>query len=513
MSASTGTSTTDDAGTQTGLDIEMEPEQPVLGRRAKPPSLQDLAKRAAVGDSVVMSEMESGDFLQAVQDFIDYAQNRAWPELEQDIRLSEKTLAEQIEDVTFKRGPEKQLEDSLAAKRRELQQARDEYKAIVDALAGVRGGVNNGKRGADGDNAFKKWKYGQDERKAQIQAKIDRIKVEISAKEEKLNKLASRFSQVPNESVYSNAFEALAMSVDIYVDKIRKATDRVMRSRKDGPLLKIDRDAFDEAADALGKVFASTENALLALLTYQNSAVNERNTVKLYDGSLKIDLKNVENATSDLQAGRLAVYERVRINRYNAINAAIRAVETVHRESARKITKPISFHTSVDQFDIGLMYALKMSRLGLLLAASYVASRVFENIYVERMSVKDPKMPDLKWVVFAFMVTATVFDLVVLGVAYFVAKILPRSIDMRLIQDFAVDTLVAHTMAGISLFPLADVVQDRRYFDFQITASRALRLMRHLCFATAGFHALVPYFYLTGPFYMQHKKAATEDVL
>lgn len=500
-------------GEQTGVELELSPEEPVRGKRAEPETIEELAKRAALSESVVMSEIESDDFLQAVQDMIDYVQTRAWPELEGDIRMTERTLAEQIEDVTYQRLPQKKLEESLATKRSELEKAQDEYKTVVDALSSVHGGTPD-KESIKAQNEFKKWKYGKEEKKAQIQAKIDRIKREVSYAEEKLKQISVKFSKVPNESVYTNAFDALSASVKMYVKKIRSATEAVMKSRKDGPMLKIDKDAFEAAADAIGKAFESVENSLLALLTYQNSTANEKNTIKLYDGSLKIDLKNVENPSDiQTQAGRLAVYERIRMSRYNVVNAAIRDVENIHRESARKITKPISFMSSVDRFDIGLIYALKLSRLGLLLAASHIASRVFENIYTERMSTQEPKMPDLKLVVVAFMVIAVAFDLLVLGVAYFLAKILPSSIDMQLIKDFAVDTLVAHTMAGISLFPLADVIQDKRYFDFQITATRALRLMRQLCFTTAAFHALVPYFYLTGPFYIQYKNAATEDVL
>ena len=59
---------------------------------------------------------------------------------------------------------------------------------------------------------------------------------------------------------------------------------------------------------------------------------------------------------------------------------------------------------------------------------------------------------------------------------------------------------------------MADIVQDRRYFDYQLAAPRALRVMRQLCFTVSGVHAAVPYFYLSGPFYLHKQRTAARTL-
>ena len=283
---------TSESGTQTGLDLVMKPAVPVRPVPA-PPTAEDIAARAAVGDSMIMTELDSNDFMKSVQDFIDHVQTRAYPQLEQNIRRVEQSLAEQIDDLTMNRFPQYQLEKELAAKRAELAGAEEKLKAVVFAShpgssAGggerrsrgggrrQRGGKNDGKA----DLEFKKWKFLQTEKKAQLEARIQRLKAEVSEKEDKLNKLGALYSRVPNESVYNNAFDALAQSVQYYVEDVRLQTDKVMRSRKDGPLLKIDRDALETVSDAVADVFKKIERSLMSLLTN----VDDGNTVRLFEG-------------------------------------------------------------------------------------------------------------------------------------------------------------------------------------------------------------------------------------
>eukprot|EP00873_Tetraselmis_striata_P033835 jgi/Tetstr1/454099/TSEL_041018.t1 len=474
-----------------------------------------LAAQARVGDSVVLGEVDGEKFLEEIEDLISFVKTRAWPDLERDIRRGEKVLAEQVQDLTHERIPQKKMEESLAAKRESLAKLQDAYRVHVESLT-VTGGAVYGSPYMYSDDGLKlkKWKYENEVKRNEMKVQIDSLKTEISQLEAKLQTNSSNFSKVPNESVYRDAFTTLEMGIKVYGDAVKKRAGQLMKARSDGPMLKMDPDVFERASKDLGAALGEVEAALMKLLTHaQASGAVEQGTIRVYESSMAVDLLNVENAASETRPGRLAVFERIRLDRQHAVNSAINEVEAVHRDILRKVTKPIGVLQSLERFDIVTIYALKVSRLGLLYAAAHMASRVFNNVYVDRMSTKDPEMPDLKWMVAAFFLTAMAFDLIVMGVAYFVAKILPSSVDMSVIKDFAVDTLAAHTMAAISLFSFADIIQDKRYFDFQVTAVRALRLMRQLCFWMSAFHAVVPYFYLTGPFYMQHKQNATETVL
>jgi hypothetical protein len=248
-------------------------------------------------------------------------------------------------------------------------------------------------------------------------------------------------------------------------------------------------------------------------LTYTKTVgSSEAGTPRFLDTSLDVDKENVESS-SDLEQyqSRLATFERIRINRFNAIAAALRDIEDVHQEVADSLAKPLSLWASVEAANIGLLYALKIARIGLLFSASFVSTKAFETLYTERMSAKQPDVPDLKWLVASFILFAGLFDFLLIAVCYMVSSILPDKLDSRVISDFAVDTLVAHTMAALSLFPIADIIQDSRYFDYQVHAPRALRLMKQICFSLSSFHALIPYFYLTGPFYIQYKKAIEKE--
>jgi hypothetical protein len=149
--------------------------------------------------------------------------------------------------------------------------------------------------------------------------------------------------------------------------------------------------------------------------------------------------------------------------------------------------------------------------VGLAYAASFVSARIFENIYVDHLKERNEDVPDLKWMVVTYMTINALFDACLVAIIFFISSVMPLSIDMNLVKDFMVDTVAGTLMTLASAIPIADIIQDRRYFEYAEAAPRALRLMQNILWSLSSLHATVPYFYLTGPFYSQHKAAAIEE--
>jgi hypothetical protein len=66
---------------------------------------------------------------------------------------------------------------------------------------------------------------------------------------------------------------------------------------------------------------------------------------------------------------------------------------------------------------------------------------------------------------------------------------------------FIIDTVIGDIMTMISVIPIANILQNARYFEYKLASPRALRVLVELTRYIAGLHAITPYFYLTGPFY------------
>jgi hypothetical protein len=155
------------------------------------------------------------------------------------------------------------------------------------------------------------------------------------------------------------------------------------------------------------------------------------------------------------------------------------------------------------------LYALKAMRVATAYAAGFIAARIFENAYVNAMTATKPTVPDLKWLVVIYFTFVALFDGAFMLMLWLLQRLQVGNISSNVIKDFMIDTFVANALAMSSLVWMADIVQDRRYFEYQLTAPRAVRVMRQLCFAVSGVHAAVPYFYFTGPFYF-HKQLRAE---
>lgn len=486
------------ASTSTQINTnEMVPERQLASIALNPDPGE--VTQATVAEQIDESVAE--DYLEEIRKFSEFVYTRAYKQLVRILDTISASVGEQVDQLDGKRRKQQSSEADLTRLRAALKAKKSEALAAEVRAKAIP------------DKATEKAKY-------DAQIKLQAVKMDVKELEERITTATSdlvtikdQFAKVPNEGVYNQAFRSLDGAVQEYVKTVRERALRVTKSRKDGPMHKIEQEDLDTAAEAMSIVLKRIVDELVEYLTYTSKVGNsEIGTPRFLDANIEIDRQNVESSADLGQySSRLATFERIRINRFNSIASALRDIETVHQEVGEKLSKPISLWASVEAFNIGLLYALKISRIGLLFSASFVSTRVFETLYTERMSSKQPDVPDLKWLVAAFVAFSVMFDIMLIGVAYLVATILPDKLDSRVISDFAVDTIVAHTMVALSLFPIADIIQDSRWFDYQVHAPRALRLMRQICFSLSSFHAVVPYFYLTGPFYIQYKKSVVGD--
>ena len=179
-----------------------------------------------------------------------------------------------------------------------------------------------------------------------------------------------------------------------------------------------------------------------------------------------------------------------------------------HAEVVKAVTVKHTAVSALRSRDAMPLYVLKLMRVGTAYAASFVAARLFDTMYVNSVNGGKTAVPDLKWMVVAYMSFLALFDGAFLAVLWMLRRFDLGGIRSGLVKDFVVDTFVADALAFSSLLWMADVVQDRRYFEYQLAAPRALRVMRQLCFTVSGVHAAVPYFYLSGPFYVHKQRGA-----
>lgn len=333
---------------------------------------------------------------------------------------------------------------------------------------------------------------------ARKQKAIQDIKTKIKVKEAKYkadNKTKMSVAAYPMTGNYESAIMQVKEAVRMYVNALTSAADAAL------PLLSASGDRNQRARALLNAVdlrllsaFAEGDSDLLAAFQ------SERDFIK--------DLPEDANTHAKKIAASNKL-ELIQVSALQSMSAFVDVLREKHEKIAMMITSGVTGPGAVLQsMNILPLYALKAMRIATAYAASFVAARLFENAYVNAMATNKPVAPDLKWLVVVYFIFIALFDGALVLMMWLLKRLELGDINPNIIKDFMVDTFVANALALASLMWMADVVQDRRYFDYQLTAPRAVRVMRQLCFAVSGVHALVPYFYFTGPFYYHQQMAA-----
>jgi hypothetical protein len=262
----------------------------------------------------------------------------------------------------------------------------------------------------------------------------------------------------------------------------------------------------------LMEVSSVIANNITASTSQPGDVIDVNLSVSLFRRLLMEDGRTAKNLPASAQAAAFEKLREIDVKIAQSFSAFGVVIRTKHIAVIKAVTSKHTAASALASEAVMPLYFLKAMRVGSAYAAAYVAARLFENVYIGSMAAAKPAVPDLKWMVVAFTAFQLLFDGALLAMLWLVRRFDIGGVSVGLAKDFAVDTFVASVLSLSSLLWMADVVQDRRYFEYQLAAPRALRVMRQLCFGVAGVHACVPYFYFSGPFFL-FKQRSTETRL
>jgi hypothetical protein len=490
------------------------------------------------------SRKANDDFVEAVHQFVSRVRTVAFPELLRRVADLQSDVYDQVTDLNGSNAGFDKVKEELARKKQRaeavdvaMRVTKAQMANLVGskkmaggvgphAMAGGRGGVGphamaggrggrgavvvgtaagSGKSGSAKGNPRTSPQYNRLlEQSVKQETEKKRLAEEVKQLEVRIERIRGQFSETPNPKIYESASEQVLEAARAYVNAVRREGNVVMKARTDGPKKRVENEVYDAARATLRELFEGLDARLREALTSAAPGAGAPATVTLFDTAVAVDVESIGRLVAAEQGRRTTVLRRVDARRTETVRVVLEMVGDAHEE-ALGIAQPVDIWSAVSRKDITVLYALKGVRVLLLFAATTVSTRMFENVYAESMASKDPVPPDLKFYVVMFMAFNVLFDGVLLGALLLLSKLLPLAVDTAVIKDLAVDTAVCHTMVGISLVPMADIIQDKRYFEYKSSSPRAMRLMKQMSMALGGLHALVPYFFLTGPFYTQYR--------
>jgi hypothetical protein len=135
-----------------------------------------------------------------------------------------------------------------------------------------------------------------------------------------------------------------------------------------------------------------------------------------------------------------------------------------------------------------MIYMLKSLRVAVAWLAFYLADTLFKDYYIKQKYGKKEIIVDLRWYVVIYASFQFIFDIIALIVMYFVTL-----------------------MVLASSIWVADIIQDKRYFMYKTSTTRATRVLKTIMFWLLVIHSITPYYYLTGPNFTGSKSAKDFD--
>ncbi|AUF82648.1 hypothetical protein TetV_566 [Tetraselmis virus 1] len=444
----------------------------------------------------------SRDYVENITEFAKYVNTVIYPNFIRNISEIERTASK---DVIFQHDANREA----AKQANDIKQAEKALNEAKAKLGAEQLKLETALKRKNQQNKKNNNQSGGNSEIEKLQTNVARYKQDVASAKAKYERSLSEKKKEkppPIVEVYVNALEKFDRASLDFLQSIRNQANFVIKSRSDGPIKQIE----DE-------VYATIEASLDTLF----DSIQDRFKLKLRDSSgLKFLMSVVNTDKSYIEEYYTNKSDKFqeKISRVSILNGVIQDIDEqvnvfeeaygdLRTDITEKLSEPINLFSSLRQYDLTVIYILKLCRIGMAFAASFVSTRIFENAYVERLSKNTNEPPDLKWMVVMYLALQSIFDLILIGVTYLVSTVMPMQLDIAIIKDFMVDTVAGMSMTMISAFPIADIIQDRKYFEYNTNSPRALRLLKNLLFSVSVIHAVIPYFYLTGPFYIQYKEA------
>jgi exonuclease VII small subunit len=288
------------------------------------------------------------------------------------------------------------------------------------------------------------------------------------------------------------AYDAAAEGVRTAVGAYRARVDEMLKKLKDA--LKCDDGSKLKALAPVIKMCVNRlNNDARAVLLSENEVFHCLNEDTIW---IARNLSNKMRLDAMSQTQALAAGMQMRMQNM------MRAVELVHSNVLTVATSSVSRLEALLSGVSLVMYAFKLAKIGTAAAAAAAAEAAFLAYHRNRTlgAAPDARPPDLRYFVLFFFIFDALFSCLIVAVCWFAAQL---AVDdhMSFVKDVAIDMAVCTLVSSATLVWMADIVQDKKYFEYKAASPRALRVVKYLALVVSATHAIIPYYYMMGPFY------------
>jgi hypothetical protein len=322
--------------------------------------------------------------------------------------------------------------------------------------------------------------------------KIDKLKKLISKKEDELRILKNKTNSSVNISIQSvNSY------TDLNLVAIRKFQSDVREALKEFNNSSKNKTQTKEWKYAVRK----------QLINNIDNYFENLSNIELID-NVRDYARNVISKTSDNKTSNTLNSIRLLLSDNDM---QIKSSKNVILSDIKKGIKIEDDRTKFASKSVVMIYMLKSLRVAVAWLAFYLADTLFKDYYIKQKYGKKEIIVDLRWYVVIYASFQFIFDIIALIVMYFVRRIDPEVVSGALILDYAFDALIVTLMVLASSIWVADIIQDKRYFMYKTSTTRATRVLKTIMFWLLVIHSITPYYYLTGPNFTGSKSAKDFD--
>jgi hypothetical protein len=138
---------------------------------------------------------------------------------------------------------------------------------------------------------------------------------------------------------------------------------------------------------------------------------------------------------------------------------------------------------------LGIVYALKLVRIGILFASLMIATNIMTQIYLEKVLVNNENPPHLRDFVILFTVIDVIFNGIFVALIVLAERfdLIPK-ITYLYLQDYSVSILFVVVLSMI----LSHSMYSKKYFMYRDDGLRAIRALKGLIFQIAVVFTVLP---------------------
>jgi hypothetical protein len=142
------------------------------------------------------------------------------------------------------------------------------------------------------------------------------------------------------------------------------------------------------------------------------------------------------------------------------------------------------------------LIAMKLMLVATSWVSAYFAAKVLQDSYIDKVYMKRESPAALSSMVFTFLMFQVLFGAIVLVVTIAITYVVsPKTNPRSGVLKLAIfDILLSLTSTSFILLTIADVMQNKKYFNYRYEGLRAIRAMKIIMFRASIAGNVLPYF-------------------